>query len=359
MPYFGIVKRTSRLISTALLISLLILLIGFLALFFGRMDETVEGYGMLEPVRRIAVAPETSGIIREMMINEGDSVEIGDTLFVLAAEDAQYELNAAEQRLIETQSRLAGIENEYKSLYASESYELGNVLADLVDAEKQVEYYRTLYDRKRDLYDQGFASEEELESAKLNLDRTESYLRVLKSRREFMEIRYERLIEEGREVVELAEKAYELAQQRLDMTAVTSPGRGVVLAADTEELVGTMATEGTPVMHIGDLSEWRFIANLTENDIVDIKTGQKAKVFMNAYPHRQYKVFWGEVSEISPVPRNTETGVVYQMELSIDEPWVEESGQRQDLRSGLTGRAEVIIESDVRIIELILNAIKK
>ncbi len=352
-------RKVSRFILPALLICILILLTAVFALVFGRMDNKVEAQGMVVPARQFGLSPEISGIIKELRVREGEQVEAGDTILILASEDLEYQLERARLALAEANVHLTQVEEEYMNLTVSESFEGSAVLGDINAARKTMELSKVNFARMEKLWKSNLLSEEEKDVARYSYEVALSNYQVLEARKRMLEKQYLRQIEQRRSAVALAERALELAQRRLEKSVVKSPASGTVLTSDTDKLIGTLAAEGQPVVQIGDLSRMEFVASLRESDISDVQIGQDSRIYLNAFPHREYKVFRGKVVEIASAPKITVAGVVFETRMSIDEPWVESSNSRIDLRPGLSGRAEIIFEFDVRIIEIILDGIAK
>ena len=352
-------RRGPRFVGYIILVCIFILIVVLFALVFGRMDETVEAYGAVSPAEYANVSPEISGIIQAFRVEEGQKVEAGDTLFSLISDELRFEAERSRQALVEAQADLVNLQEEYRNLTTSESFELSALLADINEVEKQVEFASTNLERKKQLLDKNLISKDSFEQAKLSYDLTESKLRVLKARKNMLEGRYEREINEMRSRVKIAEQAYDLAQQKLGKAVVASPTSGTVLTPNLEDLVGTKAVEGKPILQIGNLSKMEFVASIEESSIPKVDVGQDAKIYINAFPHRQYKVFQGKVTEVSSAPQVAKSGVVFQAKIEIDEPWVEVSESRLYLRAGLSGKAKIVIQPRVRLIKKIFKGIAK
>ena len=352
-------KRVSRFIVYGILLCVLILVIALLVLVFGRMDETVEAFGTVFPVNYVNVAPKISGIIKELKVREGDEVKAGDTLFLLISDDLSFQMERSKQALAEARARLLEVQEEYRNLTTSESFEISAVLADLVAAKRRMEIEKANYERQEELFKKNLISEEKREKAKLDYEVTKSNYRVLEQRKIMLESRYQRLIEERQSDVELAQQACDLARQRLEKTIILSPISGTVLTPNIDELIGTKAVEGQPLIQIGNLSQMEFIASINEADIPKVDIGQDTKIYINAFPHRQYKVFEGKVTEVSSAPQITKSGVFFEAKIEIDEPWVEVSESRLHLKPGLSGKAKIVITLNVRLIEKIFKGIAK
>ncbi|UCD93677.1 MAG: efflux RND transporter periplasmic adaptor subunit [Candidatus Zixiibacteriota bacterium] len=323
------------------------------------MDETAEAQGTVCPAGYVNIAPEIGGIVKAIYVSEGDDVKAGDTVLLLASGDLEFDVERTRQTLIEARARLLEIEEEYHNLKTSESYETGILLADLVGAKRSMEIAEADYERATKLFEKELISEQAKERAELEFELRKSNYRVLRERQAMLEDRYLRRIEERKRSVELARQAYELAEQKLARAVVISPIAGTVLTAHAEDLLGTKAVEGAVLVQIGDCSNVEFVAMVGENDIPKVRVGQEAKIFINAYPHRQYKVFTGRVKDVSSVPDPTKSGVAFECRIGIDEPWVKLSTTRQYLKPGLSGKAKIVIEPNVRLSRKILEGISK
>ena len=338
---------------------IIILIIAVMVLIFGKMDETVEGLGTVFPVNYVNAAPEVSGIIQDVFVREGNKVGVDDTLFTLISDDFQFQLEKSRQLLAETQSRLTELQEEYRNLTSSESFETSVILADLFSAKKRMEIAQRDYERADRLFAKELISLEERDRAKLDYEVSQSNYRVLNERRNVLVRQYERRIIDAQRNVEMAEQAYSLAEQKLQKTVVRSPLSGTILTPKVDDLTGTKALEGQPVLQIGDLSEMTFIVRVKEGDIPKVQIGQDVKIFVNAFPHRRYKVFTGTVIELSSNPKVTESSVSFEAKVEIDEPWVEMSTSRFILRPGMSGRAKMIVRPKVRLIEIIFKGFFK
>ncbi|KKK94758.1 hypothetical protein LCGC14_2679650, partial [marine sediment metagenome] len=90
------------------------------------------------------------------------------------------------------------------------------------------------------------------------------------------------------------------AKDRLSYTTIGAPIDGVItrINAEVGELVvtGTMNNPGTVIMEVADLSRMLVLAMVDEADIGGLEPGQRAEVFMRAYPDDE---FAGTVDSIS------------------------------------------------------------
>src|SRR5690606_8490095 len=81
-------------------------------------------------------------------------------------------------------------------------------------------------------------------------------------------------------------------REDLRYTEITSPIAGVVTAMNAEEgeivVTGTMNNAGTVIMEIANLAEMIVKVEVDETDIADVRVGQRARVYLNAYPNEEF-----------------------------------------------------------------------
>jgi HlyD family secretion protein len=117
----------------------------------------------------------------------------------------------------------------------------------------------------------------------------------------------------ARTLLEVAQATYEnalaqirrtegsLAQSRdqLGKTTIYAPMDGTISSQNSEvgeRVVGTGSFAGTEIMRIADLANMELRVKVNENDIVNVKLGDRAIISIDAYPNRKFN---GAVSEIS------------------------------------------------------------
>lgn len=324
-------------------------------LFFGRIDETIEAFGTVKPRNCVKVKSKVGGIIEKVCVREGDKVETGDTLIILDDRGIRLEFEKAKSDLEAAKAVLLQLETEYQTLTYSESFEAGISLASLFQAKRRMEVASRQYERVNKLYEQKFVGKQEWEEAKLNYDLRKSEYETLKQRLELLKSRYRERIENKKNEIGSLERSYKFMEDKLRNTVIVSPLSGTVLTPNIEELKGAKLSEGDVVLEIGDLTEMDFVTLVGERDIPRIKVGQNVKIFINAFPHRRYKVFEGEVTLVSQEPKITRQGIAFEVEGRIHEPWLWVDSEKVYLRPGLSGKIRIIVRPRVRLIQILVE----
>ena len=348
-------RRRFRLISIVILLVILILVIGLFVLVFGRMDKTIEAHGAVKPARCELVKPQIDGVVRDVPVRENITVTAGDTLALLRSDEIEIAVDRAKRAFDSERTGLAQLRESYRNLDLSAAFEAQWAFANVYQAKRRAESAREKYERAEELYAENLISAEELDDKRLAYELAESYYSSLTERITMMKRQYEIQIAEQVKTVELAEREYELARENLGKTVITAPVSGVVLTPGVEELIGTRVSTGAAIMEVGDLSAMSFIGQVRESDIPHVGEGQQARIYINAFPHRQYKVFRGEVVAVSPRPAMTNAGVVFETTVRIDDPWVEVGSSTVNLKPGLTGKVKIVVRHKVRLIELVFK----
>jgi HlyD family secretion protein len=190
-------------------------------------------------------APLVPGRIVEMRVDEGDTVQIGDTLAILTqgAIPAMYEERRA--RLAAARARLADLER------GSRSAELQRAEAEVAALEAEAERTASEYARARRLAADGVLAPQELDRAKAA---AESAAGRLAAARASLELAREGTradqVQAARAEVRSAEAQVESARADVSELAVLAAVDGVVLGRHADP--GEVVAAGTPLATIGE-----------------------------------------------------------------------------------------------------------
>src|SRR5258708_3534231 len=91
--------------------------------------------------------------------------------------------------------------------------------------------------------------------------------------------------------IERAQAVSSQARDALSKTTVYSPIDGTVTVLNSklgERIVATGQFAGTEVMRVADLRHMEARVDVNENDVVNVKVGDKASIKIDAYPERRF-----------------------------------------------------------------------
>ena len=226
----------------------------------------------------VPVAAEVSGVVTDVAVTNNEFVEAGDLLFQvdrerfkLAVTKAEANLQSARQA---TGASTAGVDAAEAQVEAAR--------ASLVRAELDAVRLGRIIDE-----DPGAISIRRLESAEATLAVTRSQLGAAKAG---LERARQDLGETGDENFRVLQAQAALDQTRLDLerTSVIAPDSGVVTDVRVDR--GNFAQAGAPLMTFLAAQDIWVQADFTENNLGNIKHGDKVELVFDALPGKVIKV---------------------------------------------------------------------
>jgi HlyD family secretion protein len=258
--------------------------------------QTVSATGKIQPELEVKISPEVAGEIIELPVTDGKVVKKDDLLVK-----------------IKPDSYKALLEQQQAAISSAKAMNL-QAKATLLKTEQDLK-------RSQDLYNKKMIAESEFTAAQAAHDVASS------------------TYESTQHEIERAEAASSQARDQLSKTTIYSPIDGTVTVLNSklgERVVATNQFAGTEVMRVADLSSMQAQVDVNENDVVNVKVGDKAIVTIDAYGDRK---FHGTVVEIANTGKTTGTGTQeevtnFEVKTHIDEKDVK-------LRPGMSCTAEI------------------
>src|SRR5882724_9781481 len=262
--------------------------------------QLVSATGKVQPETEVKISPEVAGEIIELPVIDGAQVNKGDLLVKVRPDS-------------------------YKALL--EQQEAAISAARATNLQQKATMMKTEQDLKRadDMYNKKTISIQEYNTAQAAYD-------VAKN-----------TVESSLHEIERAQAGSSQARDQLSKTTIYSPIDGTVTILNSklgERIVATNQFAGTEVMRVADLGHMEARVDVNENDVVNVKVGDKASVKVDAYGDRK---FHGTVYQIANTGTTTGAGTQeevtnFQVKIRIDDHDVL-------LRPGLSCTAD--IETDM------------
>ncbi len=254
--------------------------------------ETVSASGKIFPETEIRISSDVSGEIVELYVKEGDSVRTGQILAKVNADayTSAVERSSAGVNVARTQAKVSGNSIE-------------NAKHQLAQAKLQYENAKKINDRNKSLFKDGIISQ-------ADLDNSETTMRNLEAAYSAAETSVSIAIKNSESAgfqVKDAEAVLKEQRTNLGRTIIKAPAGGVVSKLNVEKgerVVGTIQMSGTEMMRIADLHAMEVQVEVSENDIVRVKTGDEADIQVDAYQNKKFK---GTVTEVSNSASNLNT----------------------------------------------------
>ena len=355
-PGFRFVR--TFLLVILVLVGCLLALAGVLSWYFS-MDMTVESKGIIEPRHRHRVKAEIAGIIQQIHVRQGQQVEKGQPLVTLDDTDWRIQLQKAEKDLEVNQSQQRAIQQQMEQ-------ERNIRQAEVAHAQREVEGMRIQLEQvvaEQSIYSAGLLPArvvrqplDQLLPVRLGnawLRRAEAELEESQQRLQAVEGRTAELqtLKKQREKIEQERLRLE---NQLAKNTLWAPAAGTVLTSQLEHRVGDRLQSGETVLEVAGNEEWQARIMVKEIDLPKIEIGQPARLYVDAFPHMEYKVFEGMVEEVSaaPVVENSVEGALYPIKVSIHDPQVSDGEQVYSLAYGMNAEVKVVVERG-RVLELL------
>jgi hemolysin D len=149
---------------------------------------------------------------------------------------------------------------------------------------------------------------------------------------------------------------------QIQQRVVRSPINGVIFELPTTK-PGAVVQPGQRIAQIAPKNaDFVLRANIPNQDSGFLKLGLPVKVKFDAYPFQEYGIVPGKVTWISPDSKVNQTPQgnieTYELEITLDQQYVENGNKRIPLGAGQTANAEVIIRQR-RVIDFVLDPFKK
>lgn len=228
----------------------------------GEVSYAITATGTVEPVTKIDVGTQVSGIVDKLYADYNSVVTKGQLI--------------AEMDRVTLSSELASRQAAYDGAMA------------------EFQYQEQLYNRNKTLHDKGLISDTDYEQSLYNYNRTRSSLASSKGE-------------------------LDKAKRNLSYTTITSPIDGVVINRAVEEGQTVAAGFETPTLFTiaADLTQMQVIANVDEADIGGVTEGQRVSFTVDAYPN---DTFDGKVTQVRLEATTTSNVVTYEVVISADNP---------------------------------------
>jgi membrane fusion protein (multidrug efflux system) len=241
------------------------------------------------------LAAKVPGYVSRVLIQDFQRVHAGDVLVEIVEDDYRAQLDQAQANVA---AAGAAIENIEQQRHLQETV-IEQAQAEIASSEADVTRYHLEAVRQQDLLTDKYAGTQQLvEQAVDNEKRATAALAV--SRAKLDQQRQQLKVLESQQAQAVAalnaqKAARDLASINLGYTRIVAPDDGMV----SERLVrkGQYLSVGTQVISLVPLPNVWVIANYKETQMTNIRTGQKARVTIDAFPG---KVLQGHVDSWSP-----------------------------------------------------------
>ncbi len=257
----------------------------------GDIAEVVQATGTLEPVEKVDVGTQVSGIVLELHADYNYIVKKGQIIARLDPSLIEVALERAEANVTRAKAELDRLE------------------VSLADAERKLKQAEAMWEKQ-------LIPRDQLETAQLNVKTQKS--QIVSSRAGLVQ----------------AEAEVNTQKVNLGHTIIRAPIDGVVISRAVDQGQTVAASMNAPVLYqlAEDLTKMQVLANIDEAEIGKLRKGQDVEFTVDAYVNDR---FHGKVEEVRLLPTTVQNVVTYSVVISAPNP-------QYKLKPGMT--ANVTIE---------------
>ncbi|MEO0805231.1 MAG: efflux RND transporter periplasmic adaptor subunit [Cyanobacteria bacterium J06643_4] len=296
----------------------------------GELTVRITASGNVEPIRTVNLSPKSAGIVRELLVEQGDRIRQGQLIARMDNDQLNAQIVQNEASVNEARAQLDDALNGASNTdigQAEAAVELAR--AQLQDARARLSLSEDERDRTQQLFDRGAVSRSDLDraisenrSAAANID--QALARIDDAEQRLFDQ------QNGNDAETIAQAEARLAraqgqlqavQVQLDDTLIRAPFDGIVTqrfasegAFVTPTATASDVTSATSTAIVAIANGLEVIAEVPEADINRIEVGQSVEIQADAF---QEETFEGTVRLIAPEAIEQQNVTVFQVRVQL------------------------------------------
>ena len=287
----------------------------------GEFNDYIRVSGQVHPMTTIQLSPRESGIVEEIVIEEGTQVKAGDVIIRLSNDDLDMEI-------LNSEANLAEKENALRNTMIQMEQEKMQLSLNILELETEVKRKgRTLESQKRLINDGLIGKEEYLRSE-------EDYTLYCKK----LEVTLARAEQDSiYRTVQILQMEESLKNMKLNMQRIRNRKENLAVKAPIdgelgllEVVLGQSIGSGAKIGQINALDSYKIEALIDEHYIDRVSAGLTATferqnetydaVIRKVYPEVRSGKFQADFKFSGEQPANIRTGQTYYLNLQLGQP---------------------------------------
>ena len=287
----------------------------------GEFNDYIRVSGQVHPMTTIQLSPRESGIVEEIVIEEGTQVKAGDVIIRLSNDDLDMEI-------LNSEANLAEKENALRNTMIQMEQEKMQLSLNILELETEVKRKgRTLESQKR-LFNDGLIGKEEYLRSEEDYTLYCKKLEVTLARAEQDSIYRTVQIQQMEESLKNMKLNMQRIRNRKENLAVKAPIDGEL--GLLEVVLGQSIGSGAKIGQINALDSYKIEALIDEHYIDRVSAGLTATferqnesydaVIRKVYPEVRSGKFQADFKFSGEQPANIRTGQTYYLNLQLGQP---------------------------------------
>ena len=327
---------------------------GFIFAIFAKIDEVVLAPGELQPLgaERPVKAP-FAGVIKDIVVKEGQKVTAGDTLLKFDAD-----VSRKRKETLETQVKLEKkrFEEESRAVKARKR----GVVARLKGLNRSLNTESSIYENILPLAEIGAMQQTEVLRQRNKVEQLDSEVQQAGADLEEVEAQLNKLEQESlREISDLERQLVEV-EDTITKEKLSAPVSGIVFGM-VPSSAGYAASAGETLVKVVPGGEIEAKIYITNKDVGFMKPGMKAQIRVDAFPYTQFGSITGALKSVGTLPLEPDQQNPmprFPAYVKIDKEYLEKDGEKYNISAGQSVQVNLILR-DKRVISLLTDAVQK
>jgi membrane fusion protein, multidrug efflux system len=240
------------------------------------------------------VAPQVSGTLNQLLVNENQTVKAGDLLAIIDNRDFLVAVTTAKAQVASVKAKAAAL----KAQWQKQETEINQAQTRVRISQAELSLAKANKKRYTNLAADGAGSVQALQQSEAqliiqqaNVEKNQAVLRAAQQQKEILRIE----LDNAKALLEQAQAAQAAAELKLSYTRIIAPIDGTIGQKDAR--VGGYVNAGKPLLAIVPLDTIYITANFRETQLAKVKSGLSVKIAIDAFPG---EVLIGKVESMGP-----------------------------------------------------------
>ena len=284
-------------------------------------NDYIRISGLVHPMTTIQLSPRESGIVEEIVIEEGTQVKQGDVIIRLSNDDLDLEI-------LNSEANLAEKENNLRNTMIQMEQEKIQLSLSILELQTDVKRKRRALESQKRLYDDGLIGKEEY------LRSEEDYTLFCKK----LEVTLARAVQDSiYRSIQIKQMEESLDNMRINMQRIRCRKDNLNIKAPIdgelgllEVVLGQSISSGSKIGQINAIGSYKIEAHIDEHYIDRVSAGLTATferqnetydaVIRKVYPEVRDGKFQADFKFSGAQPANIRSGQTYYLNLQLGQP---------------------------------------
>ena len=287
----------------------------------GEFNDYIRLSGQVQPMTTVQLSPRESGIVEQIVIEEGASVNAGDVIIILSNDDLDLEI-------LNSEANLAEKENALRNTMIQMEQEKMLLKLNIVELKTEVARKGRAMESQKRLFDDGLIGKEEYMRSEEDYLLYCKKLEVNMAKAEQDSIYRSVQIQQMQESLNNMKLNMERIRLRKENLAVKAPIEGELGLLDV--VLGQSVSSGMKIGQINDMNNYKIEVLIDEHYIDRVNPGLTATferqnetygaTIRKVYPEVRAGKFQADFKFSEEQPANIRTGQTYYLNLQLGQP---------------------------------------